>query len=269
MAMATSSGMVPLNALVRNLGNLSKHGLIQGENEKFIVDQLTNAEAVKRSKLHPFNVLIASKQYSQGSGNKGSGSWRVNPNVVEALSETYHLAFQNVQPTGKNIVVGVDVSGSMSFTGITGTESLKCVDAAAALGMAFVRSEENVSINAFSKKFVPLDITKETTLNEALKLCQSKNFGGTDACIPIRQCIESKNYDVDAFIVITDNETYGSNVASLLREYRELSGKNAKLIVIGLAASRFSIADPEDGGMLDIAGFDSGAIRLVSDFLRG
>lgn len=46
-------------------------------------------------------------------------------------------------------------------------------------------------------------------------------------------------------------------------------GINAKLIVCGMASNGFSIADPEDGGMLDIVGFDSGAPEVISNFANG
>jgi 60 kDa SS-A/Ro ribonucleoprotein len=38
--------------------------------------------------------------------------------------------------------------------------------------------------------------------------------------------------------------------------------------VIGTSVSKFTIADPKDGGMLDIAGFDSAAPQIISQFGR-
>jgi 60 kDa SS-A/Ro ribonucleoprotein len=39
--------------------------------------------------------------------------------------------------------------------------------------------------------------------------------------------------------------------------------------VVGLTATRFSIADPNDPGMLDVAGFDTAVPTLITDFARG
>jgi 60 kDa SS-A/Ro ribonucleoprotein len=36
-----------------------------------------------------------------------------------------------------------------------------------------------------------------------------------------------------------------------------------------MVANNFSIADPKDGGMLDVVGFDSATPQLISDFARG
>ena len=55
--------------------------------------------------------------------------------------------------------------------------------------------------------------------------------------------------------------------AEALRQYRIYAQNQAvKLIVCGMCANKFSIADPSDGGMLDIVGFDSAAPQLITDF---
>ena len=57
--------------------------------------------------------------------------------------------------------------------------------------------------------------------------------------------------------------------AQALRNYRHASGIEARLIVVGMVSNGFSIADPNDPGMLDVVGFDSATPQLVSDFARG
>jgi 60 kDa SS-A/Ro ribonucleoprotein len=73
---------------------------------------------------------------------------------------------------------------------------------------------------------------------------------------------------VDVFVVYTDSETWFGNVhpAVALRRYRQRMGIAAKLVVVGMVANRFSIADPDDGGMLDVVGFDTAAPRVMQDF---
>jgi hypothetical protein len=39
------------------------------------------------------------------------------------------------------------------------------------------------------------------------------------------------------------------------------------LIVVAMASNGFSIADPDDAGMLDVVGFDTATPQVVSDFL--
>jgi 60 kDa SS-A/Ro ribonucleoprotein len=76
--------------------------------------------------------------------------------------------------------------------------------------------------------------------------------------------------DVDAFVVYTDNETWGGKIHPIqaLRVYRQTTGINAKLIVVGMTATQFTIADPSDSGMLDVVGFDASCPAIMADFIR-
>ncbi len=76
---------------------------------------------------------------------------------------------------------------------------------------------------------------------------------------------------VDHFSVYTDNETWAGTIHphQALREYREKTGINARMSVVGMTSTDFTIADPEDPGTLDVAGFDSAVPNLLADFARG
>lgn len=43
-------------------------------------------------------------------------------------------------------------------------------------------------------------------------------------------------------------------------------GIPVKLVVVGMVANGFSIADPNDAGMMDVVGFDTATPMLISDF---
>jgi 60 kDa SS-A/Ro ribonucleoprotein len=77
-----------------------------------------------------------------------------------------------------------------------------------------------------------------------------------------------KKIPVDTFVVLTDNETYHGAVHPFeaMKQYRKHMGINAKLVVVGMAANRFTIADPSDAGMLDVVGFDAAAPGIITDF---
>jgi len=40
------------------------------------------------------------------------------------------------------------------------------------------------------------------------------------------------------------------------------------LIVVGMVSNGFTIADPDDAGMLDVAGFDTAVPQVMADFAR-
>ncbi|MBM6978326.1 MAG: hypothetical protein I3J03_01215, partial [Actinomyces succiniciruminis] len=47
------------------------------------------------------------------------------------------------------------------------------------------------------------------------------------------------------------------------------SGIPARLVVVGMTSTGFSIADPDDAGMLDVVGFDTAVPSLITEFSRG
>ena len=53
-----------------------------------------------------------------------------------------------------------------------------------------------------------------------------------------------------------------------LSEYRNASGIAAKEVVVGMTATDFTIADPDDAGMMDVVGFDASAPQIMADFIR-
>ena len=76
--------------------------------------------------------------------------------------------------------------------------------------------------------------------------------------------------EIDTFVIYTDNETWAGTIHpdEALRTYRERTGIAAKLVVVGMTATGFTIADPNDAGMLDVVGFDSAAPAVIADFAR-
>jgi 60 kDa SS-A/Ro ribonucleoprotein len=95
-------------------------------------------------------------------------------------------------------------------------------------------------------------------------------FSGTDCSLPMIYAKEN-NLKYDAFVVYTDNETWAGEIhaSQALKQYRKQSGIDAKLVVVAMASSSFSIADPSDPGMLDVVGYDTSVPDVISNFIKG
>jgi 60 kDa SS-A/Ro ribonucleoprotein len=95
-------------------------------------------------------------------------------------------------------------------------------------------------------------------------------MGGTDCAQPILHALQKK-IKVDVFIVYTDCETHSGMMhpSAAIKKYRSEMQIDAKLIVVAMTSNGFSLADPEDSGMLDIAGFDSAAPQIIREFVMG
>jgi 60 kDa SS-A/Ro ribonucleoprotein len=114
---------------------------------------------------------------------------------------------------------------------------------------------------------VPLGISPRERLDDAVRRTNGLPFGRTDCALPMLYATE-RSIEVDVFVVYTDSETWSGQIhpVQALRQYREKTGIPAKLIVQAFVANRFSIADPNDAGMLDVIGFDTAVPTLIRDF---
>lgn len=265
---------MPVGALVRNLGRLTALGNLEAfsEGQKKAVALLTDPMAIKRSRLHPVSVLKAMKQYTSGQGGRGSLSWSPAAKISAALEDAFYLGFDAIEPTGKNVVVALDVSGSMDggWGGvIKGLPNITAREAAAAMAMVTVRTEPSHEVQAFSHNLVPVDITAKDRLDTVVRKTQALRMGRTNCALPMIWATQGK-IPVDAFYVYTDNETWFGDIHphQALEQYRQKMGRDAKLVVVGMTATEFSIAKPEDPGMLDVVGFDTAAPAVMADFTR-
>ena len=276
---------MPHTALVRNLGVMSKVGLLVPASDvaRTVVARLGDRDAIRRSRVHPVALLAAMKTYAQGHGMKGQGKWTPVSQVVDALDGAFYLAFENARPTGKRIMLALDVSGSM-VSSVHGLPYVSCREASAAMALVTAATEPNHQFVAFTRGnypsmwsathgsrfdtgLTPLAISPRQRLDDVLRATSALEFGGTDCALPMVEALKHR-WAVDVFVVYTDNETWAGNIhpAQALREYRERMGIAAKLVVVAMASNGFTIADPDDAGMLDVVGFDTATPQVVSDF---
>ena len=265
-----------MTALVRNLGKLSQVGVASSRSQE-IIRMLGDPKSVKESRIHPLQVLVGMKTYSQGKGDIGSMTWPVNSYITTALSTTFRQAFGNITPTGKRFMIGLDVSGSMGMCMCAGAKNITPREGSVAMAMMTLHAEgaQNVHIYGFSNTFYNFNgkIRPEMTIQDAIKATDVP-FGSTDCALPMTEALKMytrSGVGIDVFCVYTDSETYAPTVHPqvALEEYRRVTGIDAKLIVVGMVANQLTIADPKDKNTLNLAGFDTSTPELISMFVRG
>ena len=260
---------MPMTAMIRNLGKMSAIGLLTpfSDAQKLILAKLRDEKALKRARIHPLAVLIAQKIYAQGRGDKGSLKWSPVTAIVDALDAAFYATFRNVEPIGKPMLLALDVSGSMDSQ-IAGS-CLSAREASAAMALVTAATESDYHIMGFSNRFMPLKISPRMRLDDAVKSISNLPFEGTDCALPMLWAAQN-NVKVSAFVTYTDSETWAGAIhpAQALREYRTRFVDDAKGVVVGMTSNGFTIADPNDRGMLDVVGFDASAPAVIADFIR-
>lgn len=254
------NGGLGQTALIRNLSRFEEIGAFK--DVKFMGDvakALADEERIAKGRVHPV-------QYANALGM----TKRLPGKVRDGEEAGFYASFKTVEPANVPTLLGLDVSGSMTWGQVAGLKGLMPLEVAAVMAMVTVRTEPYVLTMAFSTSFQKLNLGASDNFETIKRKMSGLNFGGTDVSVPMLWAKQNK-VEVDAFAVYTDNETWAGNVKpnKALEQYRNASGRNARLATVGLTATNFTIADPKDAGMLDFVGFDSAAPAVMSNFFAG
>lgn len=271
-------------ALMRNLNKMTAVGLFKPMSgaTTLACAKLTEPTSLFKARVHPMAVLIALKAYSQGRGDKGSLVWSPVREIVDALDTAFYTAFEAIEPTGKRMLLALDISGSMNA--VIDRTNISAREGSAAMAMVTARTEKlwhavgftsngyhygrGVSMHSgYPAGLTELKISPRQRLDDICKETARLPMGGTDCALPMLYAIEKK-IEVDCFSIFTDNETWHGAIHPFqaLRQYRERMGIDAKLVVVGMTSTGFTIADPTDAGCLDVVGFDAAAPAVIADF---
>jgi 60 kDa SS-A/Ro ribonucleoprotein len=283
---------MPLTALVRNLATMTRVGLLTPGSAAAgkVVSELANVDRLRKSRLHPVALLVALKTYAAGHGERGRSFWTPVPQVVDALDRAFYQAFANVAATGKRWLLALDVSGSMACSLIAGVPNFSAREASAAMALVTAATETRHTVLGFTGRgfrvtnaptttggwglvgnqgsgVEPLNISPRQRLDDVVRSISSLPMGPTDCALPMLYALKQK-LPVDVFVAYTDSETWHGAIhpVQALWQYRQRTGIPAKLIVVGMVSSGFTIADPDDAGTMDVAGFDTAVPQLMSDF---
>ncbi|XP_053373239.1 RNA-binding protein RO60-like [Mercenaria mercenaria] len=295
---------MPPEALIRNLGKMTSYGMFaeNSEDEQEALDKIRSINVPRdaadqeprersvegnediederpwlsrnsyRNFLHPLRIFFAWIIYKTGHGDRGNSTWGPNTRITNALEKAFYRGYTAVEPTGQTFYLAVSVSPSMSRH-IFKSRTVTCSMAAATMLMLTARTEENCIIKAFGQRTEDLDISPTDTLEQVEHKMRNAQHGQpTDCAEPIKDAIDMQRKDIDVFVIYTDSETCIGNVHpyQALCEYRKYSANpRVKMVVCGMCATDLTIADKEDQYMLDIAGFDSNAPWIISEFARG
>jgi 60 kDa SS-A/Ro ribonucleoprotein len=248
---------------------------------KTVAARLRDEDLLRKARVHPIAILSALLTYKAGRGMRGKHTWSPVAKVVDALDAAFYLTFQNVEPSRKRTLLALDVSGSMTGGCVGGVVGLSPRIASAAMALITAATEPDHQFVAFTggvwgdkkqdalRALSELDISPRQRLDDVVRKVSNLPFGGTDCSLPMLWA-EAKKVEIDTFVIYTDSETWAGAMhpSQALRQYRHKMGIPAKLVVVGMVSNGFTIADPNDAGMLDVVGFDTASPSLISDFAR-
>jgi 60 kDa SS-A/Ro ribonucleoprotein len=257
---------MPFTALMRNLNRFSYNELTNGNTAttRTIVEKLTNKELVLKAGLHPLNVVKSILTYSSGHGNKGNKTWTPNQQILDALDTTFKYSVESLTSTGKKILIGVDISGSMNSP--VGGMGMSASTLANVLAVTMLKSEPNSELVWFDTEIQHPTLGRRSSLDEVLKTVP--DGGGTDCAQPLHYALDNQRF-FDAIIILTDNETWAgrSHGAQVIELYRNDVNANVKVIEVAMVSNPISNLPDDDKNLLRVVGFDSSVVDVINAFI--
>ena len=253
-----------LKRLISSMHLLTIIGLFEDDTYiREVTRIMTDAERIRRSKLHPMSILVAWRTYTKGRSMRGNQTWVPHESISSALEAMFYASFDHVEPTGLRLLYALDISGSM---GMNSTKvGLTCLEVMMCFVMVMLRVEKDCTVVAFCNGLTELSIDSTSSLHDLLSLCGPG--GSTDCCLPF-EWSRSRGETYDAVVMWTDNDHNGQrNPKASIESYRNDVAPHAKAVVIAMDGNRFNLLPSEDPLSLNLAGGDAAMPQQLNGFL--
>jgi 60 kDa SS-A/Ro ribonucleoprotein len=215
----------------------------------------------------PYQLMVALGQAGDGVPLK----------VQAALEDALEQLLARVPKVAGNVVVCPDVSGSMSSpaTGFRkgATSKVRCIDVAALVAAAMLRSNRDARVLPFECGVVKLKLDAHARLAvNAAKLARIGG-GGTNVSAPLAM-LNAEWAKVDLVVIVSDNESWVDasrrGATATMREWDRLKRRNpaAKLVCIDIQPYGTTQAQSR-ADILNVGGFSDAVFDTIVRFAAG
>jgi len=251
---------MPYFALLRHLNTLNKNGVFNNSNNiEYVVDRLTDVNAIKKAKILPFRLFTAWKVASSNG---------VPARILNALAIALEKSFVNMPEITGKVIIGVDVSGSMT-TRVRKAE-YRFIDIAAIFGAALAKKCKDVTLIPFDYREYEFDHRSYEKIMDIVDYLSAIRGGGTDLAIPVKAMID-REIKADILIEITDDEEWvGHGVMTYLDKYRKAINPNLQTFLLRIDPyvddSALDLSDPRNHV---ISGWSDSILDFITVILKG
>lgn len=253
---------MPVFAMIRNLASYTQSGLFNKQDAlNLVTSKLRDAEEIKKSRVHPFKIWTAMKQYSTGSTMQTS--FTPNQQIVRALADAFDLSLKFINTSEKRILVGIDQSGSMMSATSFGASCFQC-----GLVMSYIISKKypNAEFYFFDTNIKPANISGRS-LADIMNI--RADGGGTNCSLVSTKALElTKTGSVfDGVFCLTDSETWaGKHFSAGIDELRKKT-PNTKTFLIPMVANIHSLTSQNHINDFEFVGLDPSAPELADSLM--
>lgn len=269
------AGRAPWQMTRMNLNTFARNGVFDSaELTNVIANRLRDAELIRKARVLPYQLMVA---YATAGKS-------IPAAVREALQDAMEIAIANVPKVNGSVYVFPDISGSM-HSPITGlrrgsTTAVRCIDVAAIVAAAMVRSNPSAVVIPFESKAIPPEVVglnpRDSVMTNAGKLA-SLPCGGTNCSAPLAY-LNKRRATGDLVIYVSDNESwvdspahghFGGSTTQTIAEWATFKHRNpqAKMICIDLQPYATTQAKERDD-IVNVGGFSDAVFGLIAAVAR-
>jgi len=260
-----------------NLNTALRHNVLKdSEMLKLITDRIGNREQVRASRNFPYQLLQAWRNIDKD----------MPVEIKFALQDAMEHATENVPEIPGNIVIALDISGSMQIEFMKrkdGKPSLiSALDVAALFAAVLMRKNPRAILLPFHQMLIPHHgLNPRDTITTLIDNIKRLPSGGTDCSLPLlwlngindkRQAITG----IDTVIYLSDYESWADQLENqrmpgtgMMEQWQMLKQRNpkAKLVCIDMTPKPHQQAtNGED--RLNVGGFNDQVFKVVAEFLK-
>jgi 60 kDa SS-A/Ro ribonucleoprotein len=250
-----------LNTLARN-GAFGVAGVIEA-----VATRLADPDALRAVRPLPYQLMVALGQVDAGVPLK----------VQAALEDALELSLQGVPKVPGQLVVCPDVSGSMGSpaTGYRkgASSKVRCIDVAALVAAAMLRTNRQTRVLPFEQRVVPLDLEPHARIAVNAAKLAAIGGGGTNVSAPLA-LLNAQKAPVDLLVIVSDNESWvdatRGGATATMREWDVLKRRNpgAKLVCVDVQPYGTTQATGR-ADILNVGGFSDAVFDTIARFAAG
>jgi 60 kDa SS-A/Ro ribonucleoprotein len=256
-----------------NLNTFARHGVFKGGNlARQIAERLSDKDLVKKARVFPYQLMMAYNTVSPDV-----------PHIVrEALQDAMEHAIKNVPRVDGKVFVFPDISGSMQSpaTGYRkgATTAVKCVDIAALVAAAMVRTNSDAEIVPFESKAVRFDFNPRDSVMTIARQLSSLPAGGPNCSAPLAE-LNRRNAIGDLVLYVSDNEswvdtprhgTFGGSASATMTEWIKFKDRNPSARMVCLDIQPYGTTQAKERpDILNIGGFSDRVFEVIAEFAAG
>lgn len=252
-----------------NLNTFARHGVLQDkEIVNILAQKLSDPEEIRKSRVLPYQLFITFKNLVK----------EIPIELTNALQSAIEISLENVPNIDGDIIIALDVSGSMNhkITGFRGSASsvARYIDAASLFAVALMRKNKNAKILPFDTRVHDININAYDSIITNTKILSSIRGGGTDCSVALKYINDNK-IKTSCLIIISDNQSWVvynkrlHNNTGMMQEWDKIikNNSNAKLINIDISPSDTTQSTTTPNTLL-VGGFSDTIFDVISGFIQ-